>query len=153
MFDIDLTIISTLIGIFAGLGILIAGIGYAYAQYKSGAEKAKDNLILTLQETAQAEKTEKERLSTEKTEMLLLHQGQIAQLTRELAELRGRFDEQGKKTMEYKEILQGRDPGQLKYMREMEKLAKLVTGYIIETRPILQKLNGQHNKKFKKGGI
>ena len=38
-------------GGFAGIGALMAGIGFAYAQFKSGGSKAKDELIATYKET------------------------------------------------------------------------------------------------------
>ena len=144
---IDIETISIIVGIFVGLSTLIAGSGFAYAQYKTGGDKAKDDLIETLKDTAIAEKSEKERLATEKAELFISHQQQITQLTKELSELKGRFEEQNKKTEEYKELLQGKDPKQLEYMKEMKEMAKMAVEYITTTKPILQKLAEEYNTK------
>lgn len=123
----DLQTVSVIVGIFIGLGAMIAGIGYAYAQYKSGGDKYKDNLIDTLKATAEAERTERERLAKEKTELLMNHQVQITTLTKDQAELKGRLDEQSKKADEYKALLLGRDPELQKILSEIRSYLRTLT--------------------------
>lgn len=144
---IDLQTISIIIGFFIGMGTLIAGIGFAYAQYKSGGDKAKDELIKTLKETAIVEREKASRLADEKTELIKNHQEQINLLNKNLGILTGKFEEQSKKATEYLSIIQGRDPQQLKYMEEMTRVARLATEYMGETRPIIIKLSEEYNKK------
>lgn len=124
---IDVQMISVIVGMFLGLGAMIAGCGYAYAQYKSGGEKYKDSLIETLKETADAERQERERLAKEKTELLLNHQQQITQLTKDQSELKGRLDEQSKKADEYKALLLGRDPELQKILSEIRSYLRTLT--------------------------
>lgn len=148
---IDIQTISIIVGIFIGLGTLIAGSGFAYAQFKSGGDKYKDNLIETLKETALAEKAEKERLAIEKNQLMVSHQEQLTQLNKDLAELRGRFDEQSKKVKEYQDILQGKDPGQLKYMETMTKGLNTALEYIQVSQPVLLELKKYLDKQNRHG--
>lgn len=152
----SIELISVIIGAFIGLGSLIAGCGFAYAQFKTGSDRAKDDLIGTLRSTAEAEKAEKERLSQERTELINSHQAQLTQLNKDFSELKGRFDEQTKRASEYKEILQGRDPAQQKFMEvvlkqieENQKTAPAVQTYMKETTQILQEIR-TYMKKLNK---
>lgn len=144
---IDIQLISIIVGIFIGLGTLVAGIGFAYAQFKTGGDKAKDDLIKTLRDTATAEKAERERLASERTELITSHQLQLTQLNKDFSELKGRFDEQTKRAQEYKELLQGRDPAQQKFMEivmkqieENQRTAPQVQKYMQETTKILTEI-------------
>lgn len=144
---INIELISVIVGVFIGLGTLVAGCGFAYAQFKTGSDKAKDDLITTLRATADAEKAEKERLAAERTELVNSHQLQLTQLNKDIAELRGRFDEVQKRANEYKEILQGKDPAQQKFMEivlkqieEGQKTQPQVQKYMQETTQILQEI-------------
>lgn len=123
----DTQAISVIIGIFIGLGTLIAGIGFAYAQYKTGGDRYKDNLIDTLKDTAEVERSERERLTKEKTELLISHQGQINELTKQLSELKGRFDEQVKKANEYQALILNRDPILQETLQEIRAFLKTLT--------------------------
>lgn len=136
----DIQTISIIVGVFIGLGTMIAGCGFAYAQYKTGGDKAKDNLIETLRATAEAEKAERVRLAEEKTQLVNSHQGQITQLTKDLSELKGRFDEQTKRANEYKEILQGRSPEQTEFMEFMTQVANDSAKYMKESSNILKEI-------------
>jgi len=116
---INFQLISLIVGISAGLGIFVMGIGYAYSQFKAGASKAKDDLITTLKEQADAQTQRAERVSLEKTELIKNHQEQINLLNKDLGILQGRIDEQAKKTEEYKALLQGRDPQQFEMLQKI----------------------------------
>jgi hypothetical protein len=160
MQGIDFSLISVIIGIFVGLGTLIAGCGFAYAQFKTGGDKAKDDLIETLRATAEAEKAEKTRLASEKTELIASHQVQITQLSKDISELKGRFDETQKRANEYKEILQGRDPAQQKFMEvvlkqieEGQKQSPAVQQYMRETAEILKEIRDFMQKLNEKGVV
>lgn len=124
MQGIDLSIISVIIGIFVGLGTLIAGCGFAYAQFKTGGDKAKDDLIETLKETATAEKAEKERLAEEKVTLVNSHQQQLNDLNNKIGELTGLYKAAEQSRQEYLKILQGRDPAQQAFMELVTKAAQ-----------------------------
>lgn len=106
-------------GGLAGIGVLFGGLGFAYAQFKSGAGRAKDELIATLKETAIAERDKAAQLAKEKVDLAQFHQTQINDLNTKIGKLQGLYEasENGKK--EYLAILQGRDPAQQKFMELM----------------------------------
>lgn len=112
-----------LFGGFAGIGVLTAGLGFAYAQFKSGAGKAKDDLIAILKDTAKVEHDKAERLDGEKTALLANHQEQINQLTEKIGKLQGLYEAAEQRSKEYLEILQGRSPEQTKFMEALLKAA------------------------------
>jgi hypothetical protein len=160
----DIQTVSVIVGVFMGLGTFIAGTGFAYAQYKAGGDKYKDSLIDTLKEAITLEQDKNKRLSEERTELIASHQQQITSLTKDFAELKGRFDEQAKKAEEYKALLQGRDPEQQEFMRvvlaEIKKnqaTTPAVQTYMRETTVILKEIkeyiktaNGRREKRKKK---
>lgn len=111
------------LGGMAGVGILAGGLGVAYSQFKSGGNKAKDELIATLKETAIAEKVRAERLAAEKVTLLDSHQKQINELNNQLGKLQGLYESAEKRNREMMEILQGRSPEQTKFMELMTKAA------------------------------
>ncbi len=117
---LDVQLISTIVGISIGLGTLIAGMGYAYSQYKTGGDKYKDSLIETLKESIAVLEEKNKKQSEERSMLLVSHQKQLTELTTNLGILQGRFDELSKKAEEYKMILQGRDPEQLKMLTEIK---------------------------------
>ena len=134
-------------GILAGVGVMAAGFGFAYSQFKLGSDKIKDNLISTLKETAEAEKVKAERLATEKITLVDSHQTQINELNNKMGKLQGLYEaaEAGKK--EYLAILQGRDPAQQKFMEFMMEAGKssnettaVATKYMTDSIVILQQI-------------
>lgn len=118
----DTGLISALIGISVGLGTLIAGIGFAYAQFKSGGDKYKDNLIDTLKESVAILEEKTRKQSEEKSLLVTSHQTQLTELSKSLGVLQGRFDEQTRQIEMYKQLLQGRDPEQTKVLQEVHDL-------------------------------
>lgn len=110
--------ILTILAIPVGVGTLFALIGVGWAQFKAGGEKFKDNTIDSLKESLAISEEKNKKLTEEKAQLLTSHQEQINKLTKELGELTGRFNEQSKLAEEYKLILQGRGPDDIKYKEE-----------------------------------
>lgn len=126
MNGIDLSIISAIVGIFIGLGTLIAGCGFAYAQFKTGGDKAKDDLIGTLKEAVEVERAKGTRLTEEKTTLISSHQLQINDLNNKIGKLTGLYEASENSKKEYLAILQGRDPAQKAFMESQQKFMELV---------------------------
>jgi len=110
-----------LFGGFAGIGVLAAGLGFAYAQFKSGSGKAKDDLIETLKESIEAEKAVATRVNEEKNKLLASHQRQINDLTEKIGKLQGLYEAAEQRSKDYLAILQGRSPEQNKFMTMVTK--------------------------------
>lgn len=124
-----------ILAILSGVGALVAGLGFAYSQFISGGNKAKDDLIDTLKENLSAEKVRSERLKSENTSLITSHQQQINELRTELSKLQGLFQAAEKEKQNYLQILQGRDP-------ENQRFIKVVLEQIEEGKrqaPIVQK--------------
>jgi uncharacterized phage infection (PIP) family protein YhgE len=111
----------TNLGGLAGVGVLAGGFGIAYAQFRSGSTKAKDELIVTLKETAEAEQIKAERLAEEKRVLMDSHQKQINELTEKIGKLQGLYESAEKRNKEMLEILQGRNPEQKEFVEMMRK--------------------------------
>jgi hypothetical protein len=131
-------------GGLAGIGVLFGGLGFAYAQFRAGAGKAKDELIETLKETALAEKEKAAQLAKDKMEQVQFHQTQINELNGKIGKLQGLYEASEKSKQEYLLILQGRDPAQQKFMELLTNAAlesKKTTGtaekYMADTIAIL----------------
>ena len=149
-------------GGFAGIGILAAGMGFAYAQYRAGTSKAKDELILTLKESVDVEKDKSMRLTSEKETLIKSHQEQINELNKQIGILQGKSEANEKKMKEYMEILQGRNPEQEKFMEYITQVSTQSARYMKESSAILSDIkdfmgqmraNGYLVKKInKKGG-
>lgn len=135
-----------LFGGLAGIGALAAGIGFAYAQFKSGGNKAKDDLITTLKETAVVEREKSERLSIEKQTLIVSHQNQINELSARIGKLQGLQEANEKKIEEYKMILQGRSPEQQKFMEFMTNVAKESGQYMRDSSKILKDIQTSLNR-------
>ena len=117
---LNLELISTIIGVCAGLGLMAGGCGYAYSTWKAGKNRYKDDLINDLKETIVSRDLTIVKLNEEKTTLITSHQQQLTVLHKELAELKGRVDEQTKKIEDYKAILQNRDPQLLEILNEIK---------------------------------
>ena len=117
----NIQIISIIIGILGGLGILIAGLGYAYSSWINGSNKYKEELISDLKNTVEAKTNEIKQLTDERAVLICSHQEQITKLQKDLSELTGRFEEQSKKLMEYKTILENRDPETLAALKDIKE--------------------------------
>jgi len=139
---INFNYLSIIIGTFAGLGALIAGIGFAYSQFKSGGDKAKNDLIDTLKETALVEREKATRLAEEKATIVDSHQGQINDLSSRIGKLQGLYEASEVSKKEYLSILQGRDPQQKVFMEETTKI-------LVEIRMFMEKLNKDSNSNQK----
>lgn len=106
-----------LFGGLSGIGVLAAGFGFAYAQFKAGGGKAKDDLVTTYKEQLSIEREKTEQLKLEKETLVQSHQTQLNELTKQLGILQGTVQAQDKKIKEYTDILQGRSPEQTQFMK------------------------------------
>ena len=144
-----------LFGGLAGIGALAAGIGFAYSQFRSGANQAKDDLIETLRDTALAEKVEKDRLAAEKTNIITSHQTQLNELNNKIGKLQGLYEANEKEKANYLQILQGRNPEQVKFMEyvttvsgESAKYMKETSEILVELKTFMKELNDRHKEMF-----
>lgn len=117
---INVAILSQIIGFFAGIGIMVAGCGYAYSAWKNGKNKYKDELIVDLKASLETKEKIITELNQEKTTLIISHQEQLTKLQKEMSALEARFEEQGKLIVEYKSILEGRDPATLKMLNDIK---------------------------------
>lgn len=117
---INIEAISTLIGMFAGVGVLFAGMGFAYAQLKRGGSEADTKTIASLKEYIATLEEKNKRLTEEKSQLITSHQVQLSQLNKDLGILQGRLDEQAKQAEIYKQLIQGRNPEQMDLLKEIK---------------------------------
>ncbi len=127
-------------GGLAGVGILMAGAGFAWAQFKSGASKAKDDLIDTYKETVEADSKKISILTSEKTTLITDHQKQINEMNVQLGKLQGLQEANEKKIEEYLSILQGRNPEQVQFMKFMVTNMTECAKYIKESRTMFAEI-------------
>lgn len=125
------------LGGMAGVGVLAGGLGVAYSQFKSGGNKAKDELIETLKESAVAEKNKADRLAQEKVTLMNSHQLQLNSLTEEIGKLKGLYQAAEKRSEDMLKILQGRNPEQEQYMKDMREFTKGVALYMKDSSEVL----------------
>lgn len=123
----NLDLISSIIGLLTGFGVLLVGAGFGFGQLKIGGSKAKDELIKDLKDAKALLEDKLAKLAEERTQLITSHQAQITELTKNLGVLQGRFDAQVKEVESYKLILQGRDPGQTEIMKEIRDYLKTLS--------------------------
>lgn len=117
-------------GGLAGLGVFAASIGWVFVQFRSGGVKAKDDLIATLKEALLVETDKNKKLVEERTQLITSHQEQINVLNKQMGVLEGKLDSAEKKIDEYKELLQGRNPDQVKFMEYLTDTASQSAKYM-----------------------
>lgn len=130
-------------GGFAGIGVLAVCIGFAYTQFRSGANKAKDDLVETLKESLEVEKDKVKMLTEEKNTLIVSYQQQLNVMNEKIGKLQGLYEASEKRNKEYLEILQGRSPEQTQFMQLMTTTSRDATIYMRDTSAILQDI-----KKF-----
>lgn len=146
---IDLSTLSTLLGVSGSIGIVIASIGYTYAQLKAGGNKYKDDTIDSLKESLAISEEKNKHLSEEKNQLIVSHQEQITKLVKELGELKGRFDESTKLAEEYKLILQGRGPDDVTYKAEVRGFMLEVAKYMESSSKVFAILEEKRGRQQK----
>ena len=125
----QLTQISTIIiGSIISLGILAAGFGYFFAQWKRGGNEYNTNLINNLKDLLKSEQEKNAELLKEKQELFITLQAQIVVLQKETAELRGTVLGQNKMIDQYKELLTNRNPELEKTLKEISVFLKGLSG-------------------------
>lgn len=117
----------SIFGGLSGIGVLAAGFGFAYSQFRSGGSKAKDELIKTLKETVSVEHEKSTRLENEMQTLAQSHQTQINELTIKIGKLQGLYEASEENKKEYLAILQGRDPGLQQTLNEIREFLKKLT--------------------------
>lgn len=114
-------ILSTIFGLLAGSGALLAGMGFAYAQLKRGGSEADSKTIASLKEYIDTLEEKNKRLTEEKSRLINSHQMQLTELNKAIGVLQGRFDEQTKQLEIYKQLIQGRDPEHMQVLKEIKE--------------------------------
>lgn len=126
------------IGGLPGLGLLLAGSGFAYAQFKQGGTRAKDEVIATYKEQAVAEKERASRLAEEKTVLINSHQIQINELNNKMGKLQGAYEQSEKRNKEFLEIFQGKNPEQTEFMKYLTAVAADSAKFMLEGREYMR---------------
>ena len=117
---LDFKLISTIVGLFAGIGIMVGGCGYTYSTWKNGKNKYKDEFIADLKQALAIEKEKVESLNSEKSKLITEHQEKLADLQKQLTELQVIVGVQKAKLDEYTSILENRDPQTLKLLTDIK---------------------------------
>jgi len=115
-------ILSTIFGLLAGSGALLAGMGFAYAQLKRGGSEADTKTIASLKEYIDTLEEKNKRLTEEKSQLINSHQTQLTELNKAIGVLQGRFDEQTRQLEIYKQLIQGRDPEHMRVLKEIKEV-------------------------------
>lgn len=117
---LDFDVISTLIGIFGGTGVLVAGVAYGVSSWKKGGNTYKEELIKDLKDTIVQRDSVITQLNQDKTDLIASHQIQINGLVKDIATLTAQLNEQGKKLKTYSDILENRDPQTREILEEIK---------------------------------
>ncbi len=121
-----------IIAFFSGIGIFVAGIGFAYAQFKTGANKAKDDLVNTYKEQLEIEKEKTKQLLIEKDTLVQSHQRQLNELNEKIGKLSGLYEGAELRNKQMTDILQGRDPSNMEFMKQQGEFMTVVLKQIEE---------------------
>ena len=119
--NFDFTIISATIGICIAVFTVVGSVVIAISTWRNSNSKIKDATIVDLKTALQVKTEEAARLNEEKSTLILDHQQQLTAIQKELATLQGKFEEQGKKLVEYSTILENRDPKTLEMLTNISK--------------------------------
>lgn len=113
-------IILSAVGGFISLGILAAGFGYAYAQFKRGTNQQQTDAV---ESETQLTKYWKDQVDGFKVMVTELNR-RVEVLSGELNQLKGQLVEKEKQNREYLAILQDRDPQTQTFMSDMTQFVK-----------------------------
>jgi stress response protein YsnF len=151
---------TTIFGTLAGVGVLTAGIGYGYAQFRTGANKAKDELVQTYKEQLEIEKEKTKQMLIERETLVQSHQNQLNKLTQDVGRLQGLNEANEKKIKEYQEILQGRNPEQIEFMsvviqsvKDNQIFMKQTVDTLTEIKTYMGDLNKLHTERHPSTGL
>lgn len=140
-----------------GIGVLVAGLGYAYGQFFSGRSKVgKENTeagietlgylrgqIEALQALVNSQKTE----SIERNNK---HNSEIREMNGKIEHMTGQLVEKNKQVDEYKAIFQGRDPKMLELLGQLVANDQKNTETIEQIGKFMESINnfmsGMHDK-------
>lgn len=131
---------SYIVGILAGIGVLAAGLGFAYAQFRSGSDRLKDSLINDLKEKLRLEQEKNVSLTEEKGTLIISHQKQITDLTQKVGKLEGLNESNEKKLDEYKAIFQNRNPELEGFLQENSLILKTISTHMNTTNSVLEEV-------------
>lgn len=136
---LNLELISIIIGILGGTGLLVGGCGYAYSSWKKGANTYKDENIVDLKLAVKLKDEIICRLNDEKTELINTHQVQITDLIKQMATLKAQFDEQSKQLAMYSQIVENRDPETLTLLKEIkDQMIKMNAHQVIQEKNVAE---------------
>lgn len=132
-----LKLVELIIAIPVGMGGLVAGIGYMAAQFNKGKYKAiddkKESELTTVQLLKEQIDALEKKVETQKTD--------IDNLTKEVHDLRDENQQVNSKLMNALEILQGRDPHLIEFMKTAHE-------YILKTSPVVERLDRYLDKQI-----
>lgn len=114
--------------VLAGFGAIIAGIGYAYGQFKKGSNQGVRDVVDQNQKTLTLLENQVESLQAIATNGVK----QINELQQRVSTLEGVIAEKDKEIAQYLKIFQDRNPEMTKFMEEITAISKRANGWMTE---------------------
>ena len=139
------------IGLINIVGFLILGATMVFTQWRLGGNQVAGEVITTYKEQVVQLRQELENERQGRIQDRHDLQNKLTSLDLQIAQMRGQLIEKDKKIDEMTAILQGKDPSQTQYQKDMIDLRQVAIKYIQDSQKKQEEILKLLNKK-KKGG-
>jgi chromosome segregation ATPase len=142
-------IIYTIIGSIVSTGILLAGAGYGYAQFKKGSKSlVQEDLDVYIKQLEAMRK-----ISDDQTDQIKVLQADIKVHTGEIGRLNGIIEEKERKIKELTEMLANRDPALGEYIQFSRNAIAGFQDSIKRVHDRLDAIDGKFNQILSEGKV